>query len=300
MRNYMVFDIGKTSVKCSVITELGEILTNHRINIAKDIEGFFNGLVKVSNENKKLYSLSGIAISAPGAVDSDTGIIGGISLLPYIHGPNFKKVLFEKTGLNIEIENNVNCAGLGESWLGAASEEKDSAFVLCGSGIGGSIVKNNKIHKGIHKNGGEFGYCIVDYNDDKNEKFVSWSRAASTVALARNIAIKKGVSLDEIDEFKSFDLYEKNDPIAIQEVDRYFTYMAIGIFNIQYTYDPEVIILGGEICERENYITNINNKLDRIMNNGTEGKTKPRIRKSKFGYDANKIGALYNFLTRNN
>jgi len=76
--------------------------------------------------------------------------------------------------------------------------------------------------------------------------------------------------------------------------------MAIGIFNIQYTYDPEVIILGGTICGREHYLTSINKKLDEIMNNGTERRIKPRIRKCQFGKDASKIGALYNFLTRNN
>jgi len=301
MKNYMAFDIGGTSVKCSVITESGEILTHHRINISKDIEGFFDGLVRVSNENKAIYNLSGIALSAPGAVDSDTGIIGGASALPYIHGPNFKKILFERTGLNTEIENDANCAALGECWLGSAREENDSAFVVCGTGIGGAIVKDKRIHRGIHKHGGEFGYCIVDYNiEAEDEKFISWSSAGSTIALARNIAIKKGVDLDKIDGFKAFELCEKGDPIAIQEVDRYYTYMAIGIFNIQYTYDPEVIILGGAICEREDYLTCIDKKLDEIMSNGTQGKIKPKIRKCQFGNDANKIGAVYNFLTRRN
>jgi glucokinase len=300
MKNYMVFDIGGTSIKYSVTTEAGKLLTHDRINIAKDIEEFFDGLVRVTNENKERYELQGIAISAPGAVDSDAGIIGGASALPYIHGPNFKKVLFERTGLTTEIENDANCAALGECWLGAARGEKDSAFVVCGTGIGGAIVKDNRIHKGIHKHGGEFGYCIVDIERNNGDyNYFSWSKVGSTVALARNIAIRKGVPIGDIDGYKSFELCKEGDSIALEEVDKYFTYMAIGIYNIQYTYDPEVIILGGAICEREDYIKSIENKITEIMNKGTDGKIKPIIRKCQFGNDANKIGALYNFLNRN-
>ena len=49
----------------------------------------------------------------------------------------------EKTGLTVEIENDANCTALGECWLGAAKDTQDSAFVVCGTGIGGAIVKNN-------------------------------------------------------------------------------------------------------------------------------------------------------------
>lgn len=296
MKNYMVFDIGGSSVKSSVVSENGDIITNGKICIAENIDLFFEDLSKAVNENKLKYDLQGIAISAPGAVDSETGIIGGASALPYIHGPNFKEILLEKTGLNTEIENDANCAALGEVWLGAGKDENDLAFVVCGTGIGGAIVKDKKIHKGIHLHGGEFGYCIVKYDGDE---FVSWSKIGSTIALAKNIAKRKGINESEIDGVKAFELFEDGDEIAIEEVEKYFTYMAIGIYNIQYTYDPEVIVLGGAICERENYLNSIEKKLD-ILLERKEGTIKPIIKKCMYGNNANKIGALYHYLTRNN
>lgn len=300
MKNYMVFDIGGTAVKSSVINENGEILTNGKINIAEDVDGFFDELVKAVKDNQKEYDLQGIAISSPGAVDSDTGIVGGASAIPYIHGPNFKEILFDRTGLKVEIENDANCAALGECWLGAAKEEKDSAFVVCGSGIGGAIIKNKRIHKGKHMHGGEFGYCIVKYDEGNDENlFSTWSEVGSTVAMAKNIAKAKNVPEEDIDGYKAFELCKEGDSIAIKEVDRYFTYMAIGIYNIQYTYDPEVIVLGGAISAREDYIDRINEKIESIMQNKPDGKVRPVIKKCEFGNDANKIGALYNFLTRN-
>lgn len=117
-----------------------------------------------------------MAISAPGAVDSVVGTIGGSSELPYIHGPNFKVILNKMTNLPIEIENDANCAALGECWGGAAMDANDSAFVVCGTGIGGALIKDKKIHTGIHKHGGEFGYCFIDI-EVVNKKYLSWSRA---------------------------------------------------------------------------------------------------------------------------
>ena len=81
----------------------------------------------------------------------------------------------------------------------------------------------------------------------------------------------------------------------------YFYNMAIGIYNIQYIYDPEVIILGGAISEREDYLDEINKRLDYIMGSksGLEGTVKPVVKRCVFGNNANKLGALYNYLQRN-
>lgn len=296
MSNYIGFDIGGSSVKWSIMSKMGDILTKDKIKVVDSVDQFFEELSKIVNINKDNFNLKGIAISSPGAVDSITGIVGGASAIPYIHGPNFKEILKEKTGLDVAIENDANCAALGECWLGAAKEENDCAFVVCGSGIGGAIVKDKKVHTGIHKHGGEFGYCIVDYDKDGEEKYLTWSRVGSTSALARAISQRKGLEEKDIDGLKAFQLYDEGDIIAVEEVNKYFRYMAIGIYNIQYTYDPEVIVLGGAISEREGYIESINEKLDEIMCNNTDGKIKPIVKKCIHGNDANMIGALYNLL----
>lgn len=297
MSNYIAFDIGGSSVKWSIINLNGEFLENGKISIHKTIEEFFKAIADKVNELKDKYQLEGVAISAPGAVDSVSGIIGGMSALPYIHGPNFKVILNEMTSLPIEIENDANCAALGECWRGAAMDANDSAFVVCGTGIGGALIKDKKIHTGIHKHGGEFGYCFVDI-DVVNKKYLSWSRAGSTFAVAKAIADRKGINIDEFNGVKAFELYDNGDEIAIEEVNKFFRYMAIGIYNIQYTYDPEVIILGGAICEREGFLEEVNKKIDEVMNNNDDATIRPLVRICKYGNNANKLGALYNFLQK--
>ena len=298
MRNFMVFDIGGSSTKWSIIDEVGEFKESGKFSCPSTAEEFFTELIKITNEMKVKYNVKGIAISAPGAVDSETGVIGGLSAIPYIHGPNFKEVLKKTTNLDVEIENDANCAALGECWLGAGKENKDLAFVVCGTGIGGAIVKDKKIHGGIHKHGGEFGYCSVTCELDGEPKFTSWSKSGSTTALAKKVAKLKGLEEGSLDGVEVFELCSKGDEIALKEVNKYYFIMAVGIYNIQYTYDPEVIILGGAISERKEYVDEINKRLEIIMNSNLEGKIKPVLKTCKYGNDANKLGALYNYIQR--
>ncbi|MFL0253304.1 ROK family protein [Clostridium neuense] len=69
-------------------------------------------------------------MSAPGAVDNETDIIGESSAVSRIHGFNIKKRIKDELGLQVDIENDANCAGLAGVWIGAAKENKDLIFVV--------------------------------------------------------------------------------------------------------------------------------------------------------------------------
>ena len=114
MKNYIVFDIGGSSVKYAIITDEGEFVSKGSYKSEKDdFELFKVSMIDVINKAKEEHNIDGIAVSAPGGVDSESGLIGGASALPCIHGPNFKKVFGEDLGLTLEIENDANCAALG-------------------------------------------------------------------------------------------------------------------------------------------------------------------------------------------
>lgn len=113
MSNYIVFDIGGSSVKYAIMSEEGDFITKGSYKSERNnFELFKTDMENAINKAKEEYSISGVAVSAPGGVDSDTGIIGGASALPCIHGPNFKKIFGEDLGVNLEIENDANCAAL--------------------------------------------------------------------------------------------------------------------------------------------------------------------------------------------
>jgi predicted NBD/HSP70 family sugar kinase len=298
MEFYIIFDIGGTSIKYAVMDKAAEILEKGSYKTPMtDIDDFFNKIEVIIKQFSKQYNIIGIAISAPGAVDCESGIIGGDSAIRFIHGPSFKEELSKRTGLCVEIQNDANCAALAEVWMGAAKEAMDSLFIIIGTGIGGAIVKDKNIHHGYHTHGGEFGFVIMEYNIEKSE-FITWSKSGSTIELVNSVCARKGLENGEIDGRRIFDLADAGDQDCIEELDKFYFRLAIGIHNLQYIYDPEVIVIGGGISEREEIILEINKHIDYILEKVGFAKVKPKVVRCHFGNAANMVGALYHYISR--
>lgn len=291
MNNYMVYDVGGSAIKCAVMSETGKIIQKGKLAVPATFDSFIEDLAAQVDKYRNTFSLQGVAISSPGAVNQETGIVEGTSAIPYIHGPNIRQILAEKTGLPVAIENDANCAALGEGWLGGAKDSTYYAAVVCGTGIGGAIVKEGKVEHGAHLHGGEFGYAVLD-----PVNFTTWSHLGAVGGLVRNYAKHSGTPAEELDGRKIFDLAEQGDELAAKEIEMFFHYTALGIYNIQYTLDPEIILLGGAISERPDFIHRLTEKINEIVEKCPDGHVIPQLRLCTNGNDSNLIGALFNFL----
>lgn len=296
MKYYIGIDVGGSSIKAALVDEKGNISHNWKAKTPTSLERFYLLIDNIVNIATDKQQIEGIAMSLPGAVDSNTGIIGGSSALPYIHGPNIKKDLETRTNLRVEMENDANCAALAEVWIGNASDVEDSMFVVSGTGIGGAVIKDKKIHRGVHLHGGEYGYEIMIF-DEVNKKFSTWSDVGSTIALVNRVAKRKNVYPSSLDGAEIFD-HVAEDNIYFEEVDRFYYYMAMGIYNLQYTYDPEVIVIGGGVSARDDLVDQINQRLDVIFKEIPIAHIRPIVRTCKYHNDANIIGAVYHFATK--
>lgn len=292
---YACLDIGGTSIKVAVAKEDGELLDKDTLYPSHELEEFTKVIVDWVEKCKNKYEIKGVAISAPGAVDSETGIVEGASAVPCIHGPNWKEVLFSKLNLNISIENDANCAALAEVFSGAAKDIKDMLFVVCGTGIGGAIVKDGRIHKGKNLHGGEFGYMIME---EKDGEFKTFSEVASTMSFVRKA--REHFNDESLDGKKVFQMAEEGNEFCNSIIDRFYMELSKGLFNLQYIYDPEIILLGGSISDREDFAEKINNKIEYILSEIPIGKVKPIIGTCTHKKDANLIGALAHHLKEYN
>lgn len=285
-------DIGGTAIKVGVLDKLGKIYYKDELKIYQEVKKFTEIIFDWIENIKEKYVIEGIAISSPGAVDSKIGIIGGSSAIPCIHGPNWKNILFNKFKLNVSIENDANCAALAEAFNGSGKDIKDIMVVVCGTGIGGAIIHNGKIHHGRNLHSGEFGYMIMEEEDGS---FKNFSEVASTMSFVKKV--RSYYNDDSWDGIKVFLEAEKGNEICKAVIDKFYLNLAKGIFNLQYIYDPDIILLGGAISERETFIDEINKKLDYLLENIKIAKVKPIISTCKHKKDANLIGALANFLS---
>ena len=287
MENYLAIDVGGTALKIGLLTEEGEILESDSKKTPKTLDAFYQIIEDTFHEYE---GVKGLALSLPGAVDSETGIIGGSSALDYIHGPNIKEELEKRLQVRVEMENDANCAALAEVWKGAASDVNDCCFIVSGTGIGGAVVKNKRIHKGQHLHGGEFGYMIADFNFETKE-MKTWSDVGSTVAVVRAVAKAKGVDVASLDGRDIFDHYHEDSDYE-KAVDKYYYVLANGIYNLQYAYDPEKIVIGGGISMRDDLIDEINQRLDVIFKTFTHAHVRPIILTCQYHNDANLLGAV--------
>jgi len=297
MNTYIAFDLGGTYLKYAIVNESGLILEKGKVKTPqKDIQELLSTINSITETFKKRYSIKQIAMSSPGAVDSKTGFIGGESAIDYIHGPNMMELISKTTNLDTYIENDAKCAALAELWLGNAREFNDVIFVVIGTGIGGAIVKDRKIHYGKNLHGGEFGYMLMK-KELASDRYMNWSETSSTISLIEKVAKRKNVSVDSLSGQAIFKMASENDFDCIIELDEWYQTLAIGIFNLQYIYDPEVILIGGGVSEQIDLLAELNKRISDLVSKNGYATVFPVINKCLFNNDANLIGAVYASMT---
>lgn len=286
------FDIGGSSVKYAVIEKTGKILAKGKKTTPQEKEEFFRLIENVAASYRRAYTIEGAGFSFPGAVDDVSGVIGGSSALPYIHDFPIRQELERRLSLPAALENDANCAALGESWLGVGKEHEDLVFLVIGTGIGGAVVKGKRIHHGKHLHGGEFGYMV----SDASHRILS--DMGSTRILAERVADAKGLPREEMDGRKAFALADAGDADALQAVSAMYEALAMAIYNLQYAIDPEIFVLGGAVSERPGFAEEIGKRVDIILKDVGVARIRPVIRPAQFGNDANLLGAVRALLNK--
>lgn len=281
--NLAAIDIGGTTIKIATWKD-NQLQDKHAIDTPKDLDGFYEALTEEVYKIKKDTKIEGVAISSPGAVNKKTGIIGGSSAIPYIH--NFKIVdeLEKRFGLPVSVENDANSAALGELAEGSGKGCDSMAFFVIGTGIGGALIINQKVWHGAHLFGGEFGYMIMGAH--------TLSELASPVAMANRYNERTGKHLDGK---TIFELADKDDPVASDERQTLIHALAVAIYNIQHSFDPEKIVLGGGISNNPELIPLLNKEVDRLRDDLDLVTLKPDIVLCKLKSDANLRGAVADF-----
>lgn len=231
--------------------------------------------------------VTGVAISSPGAVDSEAGVIGGISAVPYLHHFPIKAEWEALFGVPVSVENDANCAALAEVWWGVAKNVQHALFFVIGSGIGESVIMDRQLFKGKHLFGGEFGYMLLDAAH-------TLSDLGSPVKVAARYGQAMGLA-EAADGKYLFEQAEQGEPLAVQYVEGMIDALARGIYNLAFSFDPEMIIIGGGVSVRADLIARIQERVAyHLAAQGAEA-VSPDIQVCAFHNDANLIGAVAHF-----
>lgn len=297
MKKIFTIDIGGTKVKYGVITERGEILEKGIMDTRGEL-GVDNLLGRLfifieSYEEK----FSGISISCSGQIDSKIGkIIGGTPIINNWVGTELKQIFQKKYNIPCEIENDVNCAALGELWQGAAKNEKDFLCITIGTGIGGGIIINKEIYAGNIGIAGELGHFQLI----KNGKICTcgkkgcYEQYSSTNALIEQVEMCTGHRFTGKEIFK---LAQEGNQIYIDIINNWIDYITDGLSILIQIFNPKLLIIGGGVSEQKDYLlekisSSLNFKVHpNYLNNFI-------IKTAQCGNDAGLIGAAYNLIKK--
>lgn len=258
-------DVGGTTIKFGLLTESGELLEKWRIptnlkengnQILPEIAAsILNKLEEKKIEKSRLY---GVGVGVPGGVDENGLVRGAVNL-----GWKERDVIAELEKLlltKVTCGNDANMAALGEQWKGAGNGYQNLVLLTLGTGLGGGIVLNGKIHNGAHGAGGEIGHICINPTETRQcncglygclEQYVS---ATGIVELGKKYQkAHPGKSrLMEQDDFTAKDIFDARkagDSSAIEIVDEFNEIMGRGMAMLSAVLDPEVFVLGGGVSE---------------------------------------------------
>ena len=163
-KNYLCFDLGGTFIKYGVVSSDGKLHYHDKMptGVISSVEYVIEKFLNIYKQLSSKYSLSAIGISSHGVVDVSEGVIAcGSSYVDAIVGQPLAKVLSQYTKLDVVMENDVNAAALGELWQGGLRQCTDALFLAFGTSIGGALIINGKIYRGINNAAGEAGYILT-------------------------------------------------------------------------------------------------------------------------------------------
>ena len=299
MMYYICIDIGGTSIKYGVLSEKGEIFIDGTVSTkVTEKENFIlsdvKKLIKNILDEYRNYEIKGICISTAGVVNPEKGEIAYAGpTIPKYTGTKIKEELEKEFSIPCEVENDVNCAGLGEYWKGAGKGSNSMVCLTIGTGIGGSVILDGKLLNGIGYTAGEIGY--MDVNGSYIQNIASSKYLVEKVQKEKEE--KEGIT-DAITGVDIFELAKKGDEICIAGIDEIISNLAVGVRNIIYLLNPEVIVIGGGITAQKEYLEE---KIRKEVNDGmiSDMFRKTRIELAQQGNQAGLLGALYNFLNKN-
>jgi len=313
MKYYVGIDLGGTNIAAGVVNENYEIIakTSTKTNCPRPASEIGEDMAKTAIEAVKKAELTmdqieWIGIGTPGIADNANGTIVYANNLGFRDVPmaDYIHKLIDKP---VFIENDANAAAYGEFVAGAAKGSNNAVCITLGTGVGGGIIIDGKIYSGSNMAGAELGHTIIELNGPqctcgRKGCFEVYSSATGLIRMSKEAmeADKNSVMWKLADEKNgkvsartSFDAMRAGDKTATEVVDKYITYLAAGITNIINIFQPDVLCIGGGVCNEGDTLLNPVKDLvkkevyTRSLDKNTE------IVIAKLGNDAGIIGAAF-------
>lgn len=257
MKHYIGIDIGGTKIAAGIVTGDGRLLSKIECptpvkqggpRILEDAIALARGLMSAEIE--------AIGIGAGGQIDSVNGLVfSATDVLPGWKGLHIVGPVTKALGVPSSVDNDVNVLALGEARFGAASGLTNGTvvFLALGTGVGGALLANGRIHTGAHFSGGEFGHILLSM--DKNARRDTGGAVGTLEAYCSGPGLVdtykeiSGISNAELTGHDVVSDAEANPGGAgSKAIAQTGEYLGFGLVTLANALDPDLIIIGGGLA----------------------------------------------------
>lgn len=265
-------DLGGTTTKFAFLTVAGEIIHKWEIatdtknrgeNITKNIAHSIENKLKEFGKTKE--GIKGIGIGTPGPVNLITGVVYNAVNLGWEEHYPLKEVLERELDLPVKVDNDANCAALGEMWKGSGAGAENLVCVTLGTGVGGGVILDGKSVQGVMGAAGEIGHMTVlpDEGAPCNcGKSGCLETITSATGIVRQVMEKMNKEREVASELRNkyqltekitakdvFDAGRNGDRLALSVIDNTAVYLGLALASIGNILNPEKIVLGGGVSK---------------------------------------------------
>lgn len=253
--------------------------TGHMIDLSKEDAAFSEGPEKIVEQIKEIVyrmieansverdKVIGIGVATPGTAFK---VLQGNEFVGW-ESVNFKQLLAEYIpDIPAKAEFNTICGAIGEQWFGLGKQTKNYVYVYVDSGVGSGIIIDNKVYRGKEGFAGHIGHHVINFDGDTcycgNKGCLEMYTSTTAVKKAVNQRLRTGeasllnrtgdkpgetpeVTPVEADFKSIIEAYNQGDKLVTEIIQYSGKILGIGIANTINIYDPEMVILGGEMCK---------------------------------------------------
>jgi glucokinase len=266
-------DLGGTKISAGALSADGthaagmrSISTNSELGaegVVERIIGVIEGVIldTINETGITRKDFLGIGVGAPGPLDREKGIVVVAPNLGWRDFP-LRDRITSRLDLPATLDNDANCATVGEWWLGAARGGRNVVGITIGTGIGGGLIFNGELYHGASDVAGEIGHTTIDVNGRlcKCGNYGCLEAYASGPAIAtraREALVREDTAsllpsmvdgqLDRITAETVYDAAKKGDGLANEIVRETARYLGAGIATLLNVVNPDVVVIAGGV-----------------------------------------------------
>jgi glucokinase len=291
-------DIGGTKIAVGIVDDAGKVLA--RMQAPTDPDHYDQGIELIArmlreSADQAGAKLTGIGIGSTGPVDPIRGEFGDVDFLPGWRGKSPTKDLAQIFNVRVALENDGDAAALAEAGWGAGRNRSRLIYVTVGTGIGGGMVFDGQLYRGVDGAHPEVGHHVIDPAGPAcscgfrgcweslaaGPAMVAWLESHAPAGYPH----RKGITAKRICE-----LAQQGVALAQQAVEHEAYYLGLGLANLINLFTPDAIVLSGSVMKSAPLFLD---RIHQVIRTGCRfvPAEKTQLTLASLGEDTNLIGA---------